>query len=116
MPPYTAPRAEGKTGLAIGNYGVVKGKAIAGRPGSRPGDHYLVHVVAERMSFRFSINVKSRQRPHELLYLLSDDYRHPILAELAALSPGFHRLRGRRHPLTADCWNWKFAICSGETL
>ena len=42
-----------------------------------------------------AVNVESRQAPSELLYLVVDDFRHPLTAELARLPSGWTPLLRR---------------------
>lgn len=42
--------------------------------------------------WRVAVNVESRQAPSELLYLVEDDFHHPVTAALAGLAAGWHRL------------------------
>ena len=51
---------------------------------------YLVDASGER--WRIAVNVESRQAPSELLYLVEDDFRHPVTATLAGLTAGWHPL------------------------
>ncbi len=78
--------------MSLDSYGVLKGRPISSRMGAGQSPHYQIHVVDNTTDYRIAINVKSKLAPSELLYLIADDFRHPIVDELATLSPGFTRL------------------------
>lgn len=77
--------------MPLNNYGVLKGRPISSRLGAGRSPHFQVHIVDNTMDYRISINVKSKLSPSELLYLVVDDFQHPIVKELTTLSPGFTR-------------------------
>jgi uncharacterized protein YukJ len=80
--------------MPIKDYGVLKGRALegklAGQGGKKP--HFQIHILAEEVHHRIAVNVVSDQEPSELLVLLQDNYRHPILTQVAAVPEGFTRL------------------------
>jgi len=80
--------------MPIKDYGVLKGKAVegklAGQGGKKP--HFQIHILAKSVHHRIAVNVVSDQEPSELLFLLQDNYRHPILAQVGAVAEGFTRL------------------------
>src|SRR6185436_19151015 len=80
--------------MPIKDYGVLKGKAVegklAGKGGKKP--HFQIHILAKSVHHRIAVNVVSDQEPSELLFLLQDNYRHPILAQVGAVAEGFTRL------------------------
>ncbi|MCC7374007.1 MAG: DUF2278 family protein [Verrucomicrobiales bacterium] len=78
--------------MPLKNYGVLKGRPVDRRLGSGQTPHYQVRVIAGLETFRIAINVKSKQSPSELLYLVDEHFRHPICDQLAGLAEGFHRL------------------------
>ena len=78
--------------MPLNKYGVLKGHPISSRLGAGSSPHYQVHIVDNTTDYRIAINVKSKLSPSELLYLVVDDFRHPITKELAPLSPGFTHL------------------------
>ncbi|MEA2516044.1 MAG: hypothetical protein QOJ59_5533 [Thermomicrobiales bacterium] len=79
--------------MSLKHYGVLKGRVRGGR-GERNLDapHYQVLVEADGTHYRLAVNVRSKYQPHDLLYLLINDFRHPITAGLIALPHGFHDL------------------------
>lgn len=78
--------------MALKNYGVLKGRPIDRRLGAGSTPHYQIRMVADGEAFRIAINVKSKQSPSELLYLVDDRFQHPICEGLANLDEGFHPL------------------------
>lgn len=88
--------------MPLKNYGVLKGRPISSRLGFGGSPHYQVHVVDDTTDYRIAINVKSKLSPSELLYLVVDDFRHPLLTDIASLSSGFTRLTGGAGGLAFD--------------
>jgi uncharacterized protein YukJ len=78
--------------MPLRTYGVLKGHAIASRPGVGASPHYQVHVVAADLQWRIAVNVKSQLAPSELLYLVVEDFRHPVTAGLGDLPFGHSEL------------------------
>lgn len=79
--------------MPLKKYGVLKGH-IVGRQMERndPTPHFQVRADDGQHHYRLSINVKSKESPSELLYLVVEDFDHPILADLPGLSRGFTEL------------------------
>src|SRR5262245_14836633 len=76
--------------MPLEHYGVLKGKAVAAsREDGQSTPHYQVHVVANNVHYRIAVNVKSQSSPSELLFLVNDNFQHPITAHLPDLSEGF---------------------------
>jgi len=46
--------------VALKNYGVLKGRPIARRPGAGASPHYQVHLVDDEADYRIAVNVKSK--------------------------------------------------------
>ncbi len=78
--------------MPLNRYGVLKGRPISTRIGGGSSPHYQIHIVDNTTDYRIAINVKSKLSPSELLYLVVDDFKHPIVKELATLSFGFNKL------------------------
>ncbi len=78
--------------MPLKNYGVLKGKAIGSRMGAGRSPHYQILLVADQDQFRVAINVKSQLAPSELLYLVEEDFRHPVVEGLSDLYEGFNTL------------------------
>ena len=77
--------------MPLKSYGVLKGRPIAMRFGSGPSPHYQVHMVAGDENFRIATSIQSGDGS-EVEVLVRSRFDHPILHELASLSPGFNRL------------------------
>ena len=70
--------------MPLKGYGVLRGKAIdRRREGSSDTPHFQIGVAGGAgVDFRIAVNVKSQSAPSELLYLLEDDFQHPVTAGL----------------------------------
>ena len=79
--------------MGLKNYGVLKGTAINTKLGFGSSPHYQIHIVDDTTDYRIAINVKSKLAPSELLYLVIDDFQHPILEDLVNLDNGFTELK-----------------------
>jgi uncharacterized protein YukJ len=78
--------------MPIENYGVLKGRITECRQErDNVAPHYHIRVRSAGMDVRVSINVQSndRSRP-DLLHCIDDDFRHPLMEQLAALDDGWH--------------------------
>ena len=64
--------------------------------------HYQIHVVDNTTEYRLAINVKSQLSPSELLYLMVDQYSHPILSELEWFDTGFTALESGPNSIALD--------------
>jgi len=78
--------------MPLDSYGVLKGRPIDRRLGSGSSPHYQVHLVDEDHDYRIAVNVKSKQAPSELLYLIDEHYAHPLVDGLISLPAGFTAL------------------------
>jgi uncharacterized protein YukJ len=80
--------------MPLDQYGVlIAGAVERRREGSTDTPHYQIHAVdAGGEHYRIAVNVQSQQSPSELLYLLDQDLRHPVVAELSGLTSGWHAL------------------------
>ena len=76
--------------MPLANYGVLKGKAIgAKREDDQSTPHYQVHILAGTGHNRIAVNAKSQASPSELLFLVDDNFQHPLTARLPDLAEGF---------------------------
>ncbi len=79
--------------MPLANYGVLKGKAIAAkREDDQSSPHYQVHILAGESHNRIAVNAKSVASPSDLLFLVNDNFKHPITARLPELAQGFTAL------------------------
>src|SRR5438067_5101210 len=84
-------------------YGVLKASEIAAvRESAHHTPHYQIHCRAAGTHFRVAVNVQSETRPSELLFLVDPAFRHPIIARMPGLPPGFTRLPPRPGGLALD--------------
>jgi uncharacterized protein YukJ len=79
--------------MALKHYGVLKGRAIdARREDGQDTPHYQIQMVAGETDYRIAVNVQSQESPSELLFLVNDQFQHPITAQLADLPLDFTEL------------------------
>ncbi|TKB26198.1 DUF2278 family protein [Desulfopila sp. IMCC35006] len=88
--------------MALNNYGILKGKAIDHMAGHGSSPHYEVQLLANSVHFRIAINVQSKLSPSELLFLVDDQFQHPILDALPELNEGFTTLLSKPGGLALD--------------
>ena len=89
--------------MPLAKYGVLVGKAVAARrENSDDTPHYQVQLRAAGTSYRIAVNVKSSVAPSELLYLIKENFGHPILARLADLQEGFATLPSQPGGMALD--------------
>lgn len=88
--------------MALKSYGVLKGRPIARRLGAGTSPHYQVHLVADDDDYRIAVNVKSKKSPSELLYLIVENYAHPLVDGLKGLVAGFTPLESKPGGLALD--------------
>jgi uncharacterized protein YukJ len=81
--------------MALKNYGVLKGRPIDRRLGFGASPHYQVHLVDDDPHYRIAVNVKSKKSPSELLYLIIENYAHPLLDDLSEVPLGFTPLESK---------------------
>jgi uncharacterized protein YukJ len=81
--------------MPLRSYGVLGARAVDRRREGPSDDtpHYQVHLIDESgTNYRAAVNVKSKEPPSDLLYLVVDDFQHPVTAILETLGSGFHPL------------------------
>jgi uncharacterized protein YukJ len=82
--------------MPLKDYGVLKGKAIAAkREEGSQSPHYQVHIVSNSQHYRIAANVKSQDSPSELLFLVKDNFKHPITNGLPNLPLGVTLLQSK---------------------
>lgn len=80
--------------VSIEKYGVLKGKVIgAKREEDLSTPHYQIHIVAGASYYRIAVNVMSQLKPSELLFLVDDNFSHPITTILPELRSDFTKLQ-----------------------
>ena len=89
--------------MPLKQYGVLAGRVVGGRAEGEAGSpHFEIHVEAAGTDFRIAVNVLSQDSPSELLYAAVEDFRHPMLTALAALSEGFTQVPSQAGGLAVD--------------
>lgn len=80
--------------MPLQNYGVLVARALGRRrEGTTDTPHYQIHAgTDDGTGYRIAINVLSQQAPSELLYLVDDDFRHPLVTGVGGLGDGWHPL------------------------
>ncbi|WP_038164485.1 DUF2278 family protein [Verrucomicrobium sp. BvORR106] len=79
--------------MPVPNYGVLKARPVDRRLGAGQNPHYQIRAVAGNDDYRLAINVKSRQSPSELLFIVDEHFQHPVTEILTTLpGDGFHPL------------------------
>ena len=82
--------------MPLKRYGVLKGRAIAAkREEDQSSPHYQVHIQAGSTDYRIAVNVMSQLSPSELLFLVDDDFQHPITTNLPSLADEFTLLSSK---------------------
>jgi uncharacterized protein YukJ len=89
--------------MPLKKYGVLKGHVVERKmERDDPTPHFQVRVDDGKHHHRISVNVKSKKSPSELLYLVDEDFNHPITSDLGSLSRGFTQLGPDRSPESLD--------------
>ncbi|MET8771679.1 DUF2278 family protein [Streptomyces sp. NPDC004658] len=80
--------------MPVKNYGVLIARVVeTRREGARETPHYQIHLTDDHGThYRAAVNVLSQEHPSELLYLVADDFRHPLTAALEGLPGGWNTL------------------------
>ncbi len=89
------PSGTSSSARPLHRYGVFAGRVLDTRREGPPDDspHYQVRLVDEAgMQVRVAVNVQSQLQPAELLYLVEDDFRHPVTSALPAAGTGWTSL------------------------
>jgi uncharacterized protein YukJ len=83
--------------MPLKSYGVLVARAIERRrEGGHDSPHYQIRLAdGLGATYRAAVNVLSQESPSELLYLVDDDFKHPITARLAGLGAGWQALAPR---------------------
>src|SRR4030095_557137 len=88
--------------MPLKKYGVLKGHVIDTQPGTGSSPHYQIDVVARDTRYRIAVNVKSQMAPSELLYLVVENFQHPLTVGLSQLSQGFAEVPRRPGGVALD--------------
>ncbi|MFJ1756324.1 DUF2278 family protein [Kitasatospora sp. NPDC088134] len=83
--------------MPIAHYGVLAARAVdRRREGASDTPHYQIHLVdASGTHFRAAVNVESQQAPSDLLYLVDENFSHPVTGLLPATAAGWTALPSR---------------------
>ncbi|MFZ0710556.1 MAG: DUF2278 family protein [Terrimicrobiaceae bacterium] len=95
--------------MPVAHYGLLAGSVIGKldsaeakqkNPAGTP--HYQILVEAAGLKYRIAINVKSDQQPPDLQFYLDENYKHPILEEVARRPVGFSTLMSKPNTAALD--------------
>ncbi len=76
--------------MSLKEYGVLRGRVVAAaREDDGDTPHYQVQVKAAGVDYRIAVNVKSQSSPSELLFVVDETFRHPVIERIAMLEEGF---------------------------
>ncbi|MEU8438416.1 DUF2278 family protein [Streptomyces sp. NPDC029216] len=80
--------------MPLSHYGVLAARAVERhREGGADTPHYEVHLRDDAGThYRAAVNVLSKESPHELMYVVVDDFRHPLTGQLPAAGSGWKKL------------------------
>jgi uncharacterized protein YukJ len=80
--------------MPLKEYGVLAVRAVARRrEGAVDTPHYQIHLQDHQgTNYRAAVNVMSQESPSELLYLVDDNFQHPILRLLPGTTAGWTAL------------------------
>ncbi len=75
-------------------YGVLKCRAVDRKLEleDKVSPHFQVRVKDNEQEYRLAINVRSVQKPFDLLYFVDANFKHPIVDKLVNLDFGFHEI------------------------
>ncbi len=89
--------------MPISDYGVLCARVLeARREDGQSTPHYQIHALAGQDHFRLAVNVKSQVSPSDLLFLVDENFSHPVTTGLAGLAEGFHPLASARGGTALD--------------
>ncbi|WP_329393249.1 DUF2278 family protein [Streptomyces lydicus] len=90
--------------MPLQGYGVLAVRAVdRRREGAAHTPHYQIHLMDNSgVSYRAAVNVLSQQAPSELLYMVVDDFRHPVTQLLPPAGSGFTALPSRAGGASLD--------------
>jgi uncharacterized protein YukJ len=80
--------------MPLKSYGVLAGRAVERRrEGATDTPHYQIRVeTADGTSFRVAVNVQSQEAPSELLYVVNENFEHPVTESLLGSGDGWRPL------------------------
>jgi uncharacterized protein YukJ len=78
--------------MPLKNYGVLRGRVVDHRLATAQNPHFQLHMVAGAEHLRIAVNVKSKDPPSEVQYLIDSNFRHPVLEAVAAQPEGWNVL------------------------
>lgn len=87
--------------MALKKYGVLAGRPIDRRIGTGANPHYQIHIVDNDTDYRIAVNVQSGDKS-SVEYVVDEHFEHSMLADLAALPPGWHDIKSKPGGIAID--------------
>ncbi|MEU9043248.1 MULTISPECIES: YukJ family protein [unclassified Kitasatospora] len=90
--------------MPISNYGVLAATAVdRRREGGTDTPHYQIHLRdGQGTDYRAAVNVLSQQAPSDLLYIVAENFRHPVTELLPPAGSGWNPLPSRPGTASLD--------------
>jgi uncharacterized protein YukJ len=89
--------------MPISNYGVLVAAVVERRrEPEQDTPHYQIRVRSGQDEHRIAVNVQSAVAPSQLLYLVCEDFTHPVLDGLAALPDGWNLIPSQPGGIALD--------------
>lgn len=90
--------------MTLFKYGVLKGKVVDVRPvdSHDKTPHYEVHIKAGEKDYRIAINVASKAKPSEVLYLVSENFNSNQITIIPTYEEGFTEITEDKRKVALD--------------
>ncbi len=91
--------------MPLKNYGVLACRIVERRREGAPDEtpHYQLHLTDNAGThYRAAVNVKSQQRPPDLLFVADDHFQHPLTGQLPAAGSGWNVLPSKPGTASLD--------------
>ncbi len=88
--------------MALQNYGVLKARPINKKIGLGNSPHYQIHMIDDTTDYRIAVNVKSKLSPSELLYVVDENFTHPLIEDLKDFKSGFTPVASKPEGIALD--------------
>ncbi|MBN1983303.1 MAG: DUF2278 family protein [Chitinivibrionales bacterium] len=75
--------------MPLKEYGVLKGFVVDTKAGSNSSPHYEIRIVDSKEDWRIAVNTKSQASPSDVLYIVDDNFNHPLCDVFLKLPNGY---------------------------